>query len=335
MSNTTQIPLVSSEITGIWNSYIAESLLACKFQYFLNSVEDVEIKGLLQQNLDLCNGRIKILSDIFNGEQLPIPDGFNEKDVNINAPRLFTDNFYLQYLCYVSKVGMQNYTSTLNEIARNDIRDYFSKCILDYVDLYNKSTELKLSKGIFIRTPHVEVPKSIQYVKSEQFMLNWFGKKRPLLTSEITHIFSMALGTIIRKTLFTAFAQVYKDKKISEYILRGRELASKQNDILNSLLEKEDIPVPSSSDMYVTDSTVSPFSEKLIMNKILIMCSTKIGSIGIALSDAKRNDLQNIYIKFTEELIKYTKDILDMMISKKLFEQPPQAIDHKNLAGIK
>lgn len=93
--------------------------------------------------------------------------------------------------------------------------------------------------------------------------------------------------------------------------------------------------MPSSSDMYITDSTISPFSEKLIMNKILIMCSTKMGSIGIALSDAKRNDLQNIYIEFTEELIKYTKDILDMMISKKLYEQPPQAINHKNLAGIK
>ncbi|WP_368491186.1 DUF3231 family protein [Clostridium sp. BJN0013] len=42
-----------------------------------------------------------------------------------------------------------------------------------------------------------------------------------------------------------------------------------------------------------------------------------------------------MYIKFTEELIKYPKDILDIMISKKLFEQPPQVIDHKNLAGIK
>lgn len=214
MSNTTKIPLVSSEITGLWNSYTAESLLACKFKYFLNHVEDFETENLLQQSLSLCNKRIKVISDIFIGEQLTIPDGFNEKDVNINAPRLFTDNFYLQYLCYVSKIGMENYSSTLSEIARNDIRNYFSKCISDYIDLYNKSTELKLSKGIFARSPHVEVPKSVQYVKSEQFMMNWFGKKRPLLVSEITNIFFIVSGTMIRKTLFTAFAQVYKDKNL-------------------------------------------------------------------------------------------------------------------------
>ena len=86
---------------------------------------------------------------------------------------------------------MHNYTLILNQIARSDIRTYFSKRINENIDLYNNSSDLKLSKGIFIRAPRVEVTKEIQYVKSQSFITDWFGEKRPLLTIEITHIFSV------------------------------------------------------------------------------------------------------------------------------------------------
>ncbi|MFL0196778.1 DUF3231 family protein [Clostridium sp. WILCCON 0269] len=335
MSNTIKIPLVSSEITGIWNSYMGESLLLCKFKYFLNTVEDAEIRDILQHSLDLCNERIKILTDLFNQERLPVPEGFKDKDVNITAPRLFTDTFYLQYISYSSRVAMQNYTMTLIQIARADIRDYFSKCIQEYIDLYNKSTELKLSKGIFIRAPHVEVPKEVQYVKSESFLVDWFGKKRALLAGEITHIFSINFASVTRKALLVGFAQVCRDKKISNYILRGVDLATRQTDMLNSILENEDIPIPSPSDSYVTDSTAAPFSEKLMLNKIIIICSAKISSIGTAVTDTRRSDLLTIYTKLTNELMEYSKDGLDIMIHNGWLEQPPQAIKHKNLVGVK
>jgi len=42
----------------------------------------------------------------FNQAELPIPEGFTDKDVDINAPRLFTDEFYFLYLCGMSKAGM-------------------------------------------------------------------------------------------------------------------------------------------------------------------------------------------------------------------------------------
>lgn len=335
MSNITQIPLVSSEITGIWNSYMGESLLLCKFKYFLNRVEDTETQNILQYSLDLCNQRIEILTNLFNQEKLPTPEGFKEKDVNINAPRLFTDTFYLHYLSYTSRVAMKNYTMTLSQTARSDIRDYFSKCIQEYVDLYNRAAELKLSKGIFIRAPHVEVPKRVQYVKSEGFLIDWFGKKRALLTGEITHIFSINFASITRKALLVGFDQVCRDKKISNYILRGVDLATKQTDVLNSILEDEGIPTASSSDSYVTDSTITPFSEKLILNKIMIICSAKISSIGIALADTRRSDLQTIYTKLTDELMKYSKDGLDIMIHNGWLEQPPQSIRHENLVGAR
>lgn len=334
MANITTIPLVSSEITGIWNSYVGESLLVCKLKYFLNKVEDTETRDIMQQSLNLSNQRINVLTNLFSQEKIPIPDGLKDEDVNVNAPRLFTDAFYLQYMGYASRVAMQNYTQTLNQIARADIRDYFSKCIYEYVDLYNKSAELRLSKGIFIRAPRVEVPKKVQYVKNENFMVDLFGEKRPLLTVEITHAFSIGFASIIRKALLIGFRQVCKDKRVSDYILRGINIATKHNSDLNSILTAEDIPITTSSDSYVTDSTVSPFSEKLILNKIMIMCSVKLSSIGMALADIRRSDLQANFLKFNDELLKYSKDGADIMIDNGWLEQPPQAIKHEKLVGV-
>jgi hypothetical protein len=334
MSNNTKIPLVSSEISGIWNSYMGESILAAVLKCFLNKVDDNETRDILQQTLDVTNEHIQILTNLFNQEKLPIPEGFKDNDININAPRLYTDTFYLQYLGYASRVAMYNYTLTLNQIARSDIRDYFSKCISQSIELYNKSAELRLQKGIFIRAPYIEVPKKVEYIKSEDFMLDWFGKKRSLLALEITHLFSISFATMIRKAILNGFLQVCKDKKVSDYILRVRDLAIKQNNTFTSILEEEGIPTPYPSDSYVTDSTIAPFSEKLMLNKIMIMYSTKISSMGMALADSRRSDLQATYIKFMGDTTRYAKDGLDIMIDNGWLEQPPQAINHENLVKL-
>ena len=334
MADNTKIPLVSSEIAGIWNSFIGESLIVCKLKYFFNRAEDTETQALLKSTLDMANHRIKVLTNLFNQEKLPIPEAVTDKDVNISAPRLFSDGFYLQYLGYSSRVAMQNYTITLNDVARSDIRAYFSRCIEEYVELYNKSAEIRLSKGIFIRAPQVEVPKNVEYIKDQSFMLEWFGEKRPLLAIEVTHIFANVFASILRSAILTGFAQVSKDKKISEYILRGKDLATKQNKLFNSILNSEGIIVPASSDSYITDSTVAPFSEKMMLYKIMIMCSAKISSLGMALADIRRSDLQAVFAKFTDEIMKYAKDGAVIMIDNGWFEQPPQAIRHENLVGV-
>jgi hypothetical protein len=334
MGNITAIPLVSSEITGIWSSYMGETLLINKLKYFSKRVEDTETKAIMQNTLNLSNQRIEALINIFNQEKLTIPEGFKEKDVNIDAPRLFTDAFYLPYMCYASRVAMQKYTMTLNQVARSDIRDYFLKCIYDYSDLFSKSSQLKLSKGVYIRAPRVEVPKKVQYIENESFIVDWFGEKRPLLTVEITHAFSICYATIIRKAFLIGFSQVCKDKKVRDYILRGINMATKQTSVLNSILTNENIPITFPSDSYVTDSTTAPFSEKSMMNKTMIMCSEKIISLGMALADVMRSDVQSTCKKFIDEILKYSKDGADIMIDNGWLEQPPQAIKHEDLVKI-
>lgn len=125
MGDITKIPLVSSEITGLFNSYMSDTMLICILKHFINNTEDSEIRVMLQQTLDLSNQHIQELTNMFNKEKITIPEGYTDKDVNISAPRLFTDSFYLTYLGYMARIGMHNNTLIINQIARSDIRDYF------------------------------------------------------------------------------------------------------------------------------------------------------------------------------------------------------------------
>lgn len=334
MEDTAKTPLVSSEISGIWNSYMAGNLVVRIVEYFSNRVDDDEIRDILQYALNLFNQRIEVLTNLFNQEKLPLPEGITDSDIDVNAPRLFSDTLYLQYIAYEAKSAVRSYSVILGHVTRSDIRDYFSKCIQESTDVYNRAVELGLSKGIFIKAPRIEVPKKVEYIKSKSFILDRFGKKRSLLTDEITDIVSITNDTVIRKALLVGFNQVCKNKEVCNYISRVITLATKQNDGFNSFLIDEDIPIGSSSDSYVTDSTISPFSDKLMLSKISIMYRLKIGSIGLALANIMRSDLKATYRKYLDEAMEYSKDGVDIMIDNEWFEQPPQAINHENLIGV-
>ena len=229
---------------------------------------------------------------------------------------------------------MHNYTLTLNHIARSDMRAFFAKRIYENIDLYNNSADLRLSKGIFIRAPRVEVTKEVQYVKSQTFFLDWFGEKRPMIASEITYIFGIIFSNLVGRAISTGFGQVSKEKKNSLYYFEGKTIASKQISDLTSLLTDEGIPIPSSSDSYVNDSTVSPFSEKLMLNHSVLLSSTGISSLGMAISGSMRSDLNTMYMKYVVDDMKYSKDGVDILIDNGWLEQPPQAVKHENLVWV-
>ncbi|MGV8979763.1 DUF3231 family protein [Clostridium sp.] len=331
MGDTTKIPLVSSEIAGLWNSYMGDTMIVTVLKSFLIHVVDSETRAILQQTSDLSNQHIQDLTVIFNNEKLTIPEGFNDDDVNVNAPQLFNDHFYLAYLCFMSRVGMHNYTLALSQIARSDIRMYFTKRINENIDLYNNSTDIKLSKGVFIRAPRVEVSQKVTYVEDQSFITDFFGEKRPLLAIEITHIFSSIFSNIVGRAISTGFGQVSKNKKVSDFFFEGNDISTEGIHYLSGLLTEEGIPIPSTSDSFVTSSTVPPFSEKLMMSHIAVLISQGISSLGMAMADTMRSDLQAKYIKRTAEVIKYAKKCTNIMIENKWLQQPPQAVKHENL----
>ena len=184
MTDIKEIPLVSSEISGLWDSYVSDSLAKQVLSYFFKNVQDNETRMLLQQALDYSNQHIPIIVDIFNREELPIPQGFNENDVNLNAQHFSKDTFYLAYITFMARIGMHNYTQILNQCSRSDIRDYISKRIIECIDLYNKSVDLRLLKGIFMKAPNVEIPKRTEYIQSKKKFYNRYAGGKTSVTVE-------------------------------------------------------------------------------------------------------------------------------------------------------
>src|SRR4051794_21119286 len=86
--------LTSAEIGKLWATYMGNSMAKCILSYYLQHVEDENIKNLLENALKLTEEFLKTIKEIFEKENFPIPKGFTEEDVNLNAPRLFEDEYY-------------------------------------------------------------------------------------------------------------------------------------------------------------------------------------------------------------------------------------------------
>jgi hypothetical protein len=90
--------LTSSEIATTWSAYMNDSMAKCILGYFLTTVKDEEIQSVIQFAYNLAATHVEKLTKLFSNEQLPRPTGFSSEDVNLNAPRLYTDMFMLSYL---------------------------------------------------------------------------------------------------------------------------------------------------------------------------------------------------------------------------------------------
>ena len=81
--------------------------------------------------------------------------------------------------------------------------------------------------------------------------------------------------------------------------------------------------------MKVTNSTISPFSEKLILFFISSANSIAISTLGDALSVSLRKDVTANYSLFLMEVMKYGDEGLKLMVKRGWLEQPPQPIDRR------
>lgn len=335
MQGTNKIPFVSSEIVGIWNGYMNDSMAICVLKHFINTVEDADARPIIQYALDLSSRHIPILTNFFNQEGLPVPDGFKENDdLNPNAPRIFDDAFYLIYLSFMARVGMKKYADLLSSISHPDLRMYFSKCINESVDLYNKTVDCRLSKGLFIKAPQIDVPNNVEYVEDKNFIFDWFGEKRRMIAREISHTFANMIANTVGRAVSAGFGQVSKNNEVAEYIFRGKDLTNERIKIFSEILLKEDIPIPSASDSYLTRSTTAPFSEKLMMFHIISLASVGIINYGTTLADNLRSDIQAVYARLISETLKYMSDGAKIMVKNRWMEQPPQAIKHESLVKV-
>jgi hypothetical protein len=197
------IRLTAPEIASLWTQYIFDTMSICFFRYALEHIEDHEVKSIYQTSLELSKKHVQKITEFMSKENYPIPRGFTEEDdVNIHAPRLFQDPFYLNYIYIMSLQGMTGYALSVSNSIRSDLRKYYITCMSETMELFDQSIDLMLSKGLFTRPPIISPPDSIDFVKHQSFLTGWLGDRRPLNAIEIGDISFNMLKMHLHAALF-------------------------------------------------------------------------------------------------------------------------------------
>jgi hypothetical protein len=113
--------LTAAEVSALWLQYLGDSMAICVYKYFLNIVENNEIKPILEFALQLAESHITKITEFLDNANFQIPIGFTENDVNVNAPRLFSDQFLLFYSYIMTIHGITAYGLAVTNTERQDI----------------------------------------------------------------------------------------------------------------------------------------------------------------------------------------------------------------------
>ena len=330
----TGIMPMSSEIGFLWTSYYAESMSICFLKRYTEVAEDPDIHAIMQWVLDITNRRVERMEDLFNSINHPIPNAFGEKDVEVNAKKLFSDSFKLLYTRLMHKFISIHYLEALTVSARSDFRHYFKECLNTSVEIHQRATDILIAKGLLLKYPSIVIPDRVDYVHDTGYfgsIIPFIKNKRPLNAIEISHIFSIMETKQLIATLNLGYSQVVKSEKVRAFISKAKQLSDKHLKVLGSALNDEDINVPIISEILVTDSKESTHSDKLILVHVTTILSFVISGYGTALTSTARIDLVSMYRGFINEILTLTKEGAELMIEAGWLERIPETADRKKL----
>jgi len=325
--------LTAAEASNLWNQYMGDSEAICINTYFLQIVEDKEVKQILDFALQLSKNHISKITQFFNQANYPIPIGFSvENDVNLNAPRLFSDEFLVYYTEIMAVHGLNAYSLAISSSGREDIREFFIECGAEATDLLNQVISFSKSKGFYFETPIISPPEHVQFVEKKGVISDLFGDPKPLTVSEINNIFFNLKKTMLATTSGLAFIQVAQSEDVRNFLIGALERGKKHIESLAAILHQDNLPTPRTWDADVTNSTISPFSENLMMFHIGFKVSAAIAYYGAGLGTSMRADVVVTYNKIIIEAMKSANEWLTLMVKKGWLEKQPTAVDRKALA---
>ncbi|KKI92390.1 hypothetical protein WQ54_09440 [Bacillus sp. SA1-12] len=325
------IKLTAAEISQLWSAYMNDRAAICQLSYFLNKAEDEEVKPVIEHALKLSQAHIMTLTEIMNKEKFPIPSAFKlEEDVDVNAPSLFSDSYVLQYLLQMGRIGLNAYSMGIALAVRADVFSFFNECFKESAELLRQTNEVLLAKGLYVRSPYLEFPEQIDFVKKQKFLSGYFDK-RPLTAIEITNIFGNYERNALGLATLMGFSQVAQSKEVRQYFIRGKDIAKQHCEKLGNILKEEDLPAPTTWDADVTASTNFTFSDKLMMFYTTALTAISLTYYGAGTSSSPRRDIAVSYASLGRDVALYAEDGANLMINNGWLEEPPRALDRDEL----
>jgi len=326
MTTEARIQLNSSEISALWMTYISKSARLLIDNVIKDKIIDKKAQNIFTDYITEAQNMKNEIVNIFNNENLVIPLGFNESDIVREAPPLFDDIFHIMFLRQMQKLNL-GYFAVFTSMS-------YTKKVIDTMKLgsdisnkyYGITTNYLLEKGVLAKTPYVTIPKQVEFIEDKNYMsgLNIFSPKRSLNIIEVSYINDSLENYIFVMQLLMGFAQVVKESEIKKYFIEGKELSKKIINILSDLLLQSDIQPPSTWAGKITDSTQSPFSDKLMMYTNSLIASTALGFTALGTSFSMRSDLPLKLGLISKDVFEYSKEGAKIMIKHKWMEEPPK-----------
>jgi hypothetical protein len=329
------LKLTSSEIGTLWGEYVNGTAVDTINRYMVTIIEDAAIKAIFEDAIETYAKQKNQMVTFLEKEGFPVPIGFTESDLYKGKQRLFTDIFCLNYLHIMTLHGLLGHSTSLGVSVRKDLRYFYDACDNDGKRMYHQTIELLLEKGNFQRDPLFYPAKNPEYVSSNDFMDGFFGKGRTLSATEIISISFNLKKSIMAKTLSIAFSQVAQTKEVRKFLEEAEKVADQQIKTFSKIMQTDNLPAPKSWETEVTDSTDSPFTDKLMLYHIGFLFQAAQNYHGTGLASAMRTDLVAAYETTILKNLMVTKKWFNIMVQNKWLEQPPLAPNRKEIAQEK
>jgi hypothetical protein len=328
---TSSIPITSSEIAYLWNTYLLNSKSKHILMYAVTQCDDEDIRSVLQFSLDLSAQSLNNVKTIFDGEKQRVPYGFSEEDVYIEAPKIYSDKLMLYILKGYATTGLSNYGVGIGLAPRQDIRKLFTEGMISTLDLSNKIDDVALEKGMYLRTPIIPVTQKVEFAQDKSIFGRLMGHKRPLTALGIATIFNCSMAVSIAEAQFLGMAQTVETPRLRDFMSRTQKTLKEHCEVLNEILHKEDLAFPPSLKGEVLNSSKPTFSDRLSMffcvtALVDVLTTLSIGKVGIM-----RKDVFITLSHLSDELTLLIKDGTDLMLERDWFEEMPKNIDRKDL----
>lgn len=333
MATITETRITSAEVGILWMSYQVKTLLQQVMGFFAQKSMEQEAKDIITNYVTNNDMYINEIKHIFESERAVIPQGFTNKDVFSDAPSLFDDVFHIMFLREIAKLELGFNSVHIAMSYRQDIRDYFTNAWQYSLEIYNTCTNYLTAQGVLARPPYVTMPKEVEFIEEARYMsgMQMFRNKRALNTLEVSYLYAIIETNIMGMQLSTGFGQVAKEQEVREYFLKGKELAKKILSDISSLILDSDIQPPATWAGKATDSTVPPFSDKMMMYLTNILTSAAMAGNVMGMAFSMRGDLPAKLAVIMLDTSQYAKAGGKLMIAHKWLEEPPQMEDRNEL----
>lgn len=316
----------SSELGAIWMTYHKKSLILRMLEYFIEKSDDQKATDLMSELWNQLHPKIIEMKNALENEGAAVPTGFTKNDVNLEAPNLWDNGFDIMFCRVLKEISMGMYVLHLTMSYRQDIIKLYRDMSEITEVFYGHFTQYLLDKNLYTRPTYVTMPKSTDYITDKDYLkgTNIFGKKRGLNTVEFGYMYHTIETNITGMQLLNGFIQTTKDEDVKKYFTQGRELSKEIINETSDFLLENNIQPPATPGGTVTNSTIAPFSEKLMMFCNYILCGLTLGAGGFSAGFSLRNDLQIDNAIIAKDTFQYQRNGVKLMISKGWLEEPPK-----------